>query len=105
MSIKFLKSDLSLAKTFLQFPYPMFVSELLLDMDIDYIAGLCSRFISKEKHLGYCLSDLDNEQITEIEDYLNQKGTIDDKIFYNVLLAIQNLLHKYYGSTGDAKPE
>lgn len=97
-----LKSDLLLAKTFLRTAYPAFISELQLDMDIDYLCGLCSRFVKKEE-LGYQIIDLSHDQKNIILNYLKEHGTIVDKTFFELMLSVQILLHKYYNSDGTFK--
>lgn len=99
MKNKVLKSDLMIAKAFLNTAYPHWVIELQLVMDIDYISGLCYRFISG-KPLNYNLVDLEPDQLSEIEAYLNTNGNVDDVLFYKLVLLIQLLLHKYYNHDG-----
>ena len=99
MKNKAIKSDLMIAKAFLDTSYPHWVIELELVTDIDYISGLCCSFIGG-KPLGYNLVDLDQNQLSKIETYLNTNGNIDDVLFYKLVLLIQLLLHKYYNHDG-----
>lgn len=96
----FAKSDTLLIKSFLQGSHPTFIRALSLEMDVDYLAGLCTRFLKKDACLEHKLVDLDIEQKREIGEYLNKPDNIDDRIFYLKMKAAYLVLQKYYDKDG-----
>ena len=71
-------------------------------MDIDYLVGLCTRFISRSKSLDFKLFLLEDNEKTKIENYI-KNGDDDDKIYYFMMLAVQDVLNKYYDYNGNWK--
>jgi len=63
------------------YPYPKFIRDLALDMDIDYLIGLRTRFLEKDTCLGHKLVDFDIEQKKMITNHLNKFGGEDAKYF------------------------
>ena len=96
------KKDIRIVKTFVKCPYPKFITALDLDMDIDYLVGLCTRFISRSKSLDFKLFLLEDNEKTKIENYI-KNGDDDDKIYYFMMLAVQDVLNKYYDYNGNWK--
>ncbi len=97
------KKDVDIAKAFIGCPRPKFVKAMELDNDINYMFGLCRRFISRDRNLNSALLFISEEKIAAIEAYLNEKGNADDKIFYSMLNTSWSILQKYYNSNGSRK--
>lgn len=97
--------EIKFVKAFIDCPYPKFIRYLDLEMDVDYLVGLCIRFIKKDKHLDNRLSFLTYSERNKIEDYLQSQGDEDDRIFYFFMLSAQNILEKYYDTEGKWKRE
>jgi len=97
------KEDLKIAKAFISYPYPEFVTALSLDMDIDYLVGLCTRFIKKEKSLNHNLCFFDDTQEKAINNYIDKQGSYNCRIFYQMVKAIEFILQKYYDNNGNWK--
>lgn len=94
------KADILLIKSFLEQAYPPFVAELSLNMEVDYIAGLCTRFLKNEGHLQFQLMSLNSEEESAILNYLDAFGNKEDEIFYLTMKAVIVILNKYYNDDG-----
>ena len=97
------KSDLFLAKSFLKEKDPNFVIELSLEMYVDYLAGLCTRFIRRDSNLENRLVELSLDQKRAINNYLNISGNDHDKIFLLKMKTFLLTLRKYYKEDGSRK--
>lgn len=97
------KLDINFIKSFVLTPDAIFVRELSLEMDVDYLMGLCMRFLDKDSTLEHKIIEFNSEQKRNISNYLNQYGTIDEKIYYLKFKTAYLTLLKYYNEDGTAK--
>lgn len=97
------KEDINIAKAFINCSRPRLVKAVGLENDVNYVFGLCRRFINRDKNLNSALLFVSDEKKAEVERYLNEKGNADDKIFYSMLNTAWEILQKYYNSNGSRK--
>ena len=97
------KEDINIAKAFINCSRPRLVKAVGLENDVNYVFGLCRRFINRDKNLISALLFVSDEKKAEVERYLNEKGNADDKIFYSMLNTAWEILQKYYNSNGSRK--
>ncbi len=103
MKKTFEKSDILFMKAFLEQKEPRFIRKLSLDMELDYLAGICTRFIGRENYLEHKVDDLDSDVKSAISDYLNKHGNEDDNIYYLKMKTALWTLKKYYNEDGTLK--
>lgn len=101
----FIKEDLHFAKIFINYPYPKFVCDLNLDMEIDYLIGICTRFLNKDTFLEHKIIDIDKDTKELIKKYLDENGDENDVIYYLMMQIMYVILKKYYNYNGYLKRE